>query len=123
MTRHVSAVTPIKGHLDGERPLRLVLGCICPPGVTHSLDCDVHGVNTESEAEFVGKMMPAPVRTRGASRQRARKVLVHRADPGVWTAAMALAAGDFTRLTLEPDGSVIVHNQPWQATAWKRRKR
>ncbi|MDQ1629894.1 MAG: hypothetical protein QOI54_3638 [Actinomycetota bacterium] len=43
---------------------------------------------------------------------RTGPVLVRRPDAATWNQALKLAAGEHRRLELQPDGSVIVHNQP-----------
>lgn len=67
-------------------------------------------VETVANAEAVAKA----VKPRRAPARKARpaKVVTVTADPRVMATAVELAGGDLTRLTIEPDGSVIVWNHP-----------
>lgn len=45
----------------------------------------------------------------------ASPVVVIKPDPAVWSKALDLASGEVKRLAVQPDGSVIVHNNPVQS--------
>lgn len=64
-----------------------------------------------TNAEEVAKVVK-PKKSRVTRRVKAVEVNVVKVDPRVMEAALKLADGDHTRLTIEKDGSVIVWNGP-----------
>jgi hypothetical protein len=66
--------------------------------------------STVARAEEVAKQVK-PKRTY-TRRAKAVKVTSVKVDPRVMEAALEIAGGDHTRLTIEPDGSVVVWNHP-----------
>ena len=121
LPEHVSGVTPIRGHLDGRAPYAPAreADCVCEPP-KHRLECPVHGPGSQDEAEAEAEAQIMLLRPPRRVTRIASHVTVHTADPRCWALATQLG-WDLERVTIEADGSVIHHNSPEQAQAWRRK--
>lgn len=66
---------------------------------------------TVANAEVVARQVKAK-RTKVTRRVKAVEIKTVKVDPRVMEAALELAEGDYRRLTIEHDGSVIIWNNP-----------
>lgn len=85
------------------------LGAALAAKVTVRDTVKLHPETVARAAEVAVQVKPKRTYTR---RVKAVKVVTVKVDPRVMEAAMELAGGDYSRLQIERDGSVIVLNNP-----------